>query len=118
MINEFLNLNTWGQYLVQFALFILSTAFVFILGWFRKEWRSRKAILTWIWTMLAVNVMLMNGAMAESTVAMIIAGGAVLLLVVNFIGDRFEVIKFKEFEMRLNGLKPEIKKNKSNEGEE
>jgi hypothetical protein len=57
--------------------------------------------MSWVWLMITVDIMLMNGEFAESRTALacvIITG---IVIVINLIGDRIENIKFKEFSTTL-----------------
>ena len=96
------------EHLARFAIIILGIVFAILLGKFRPEWRSRKTLICWVWTIVAANIIIMDGDFALSTTAQLFIGGALLLNVINFIGDRIETIKFKDFTMNLDNDKPQI----------
>jgi hypothetical protein len=47
--------------------------------------------------MAAVDIMIMDGEFGQTLTAQMFIGGALVLNVVNFIGDRIETIKFRDF---------------------
>ena len=101
MIDLILNMPHWGQYLIRMFFVGVAVAFFVFLGRYRPEWKSRKTIVVWTWTVVALEVVVMDGEFAESRTAlavMIIAG---LLNVINLIGDRLETIKFRDFSASL-----------------
>jgi len=104
----FTHATEWTQYLIRFLFFCFSLAFVFVLGHFRPEWKSRKAIISWMWTMVAIDTMLMNGAMAESKTGLTVIIGAILIILTNLVGDRVQSVKFKDIEARLSPANVEL----------
>jgi len=80
---------------------MLGIAFAVIIGRYRPEWKSRKTLISWVWTIAAIDIMIMDGAFATTLSAQLFIGGALILNVINFIGDRIETIKFKDFSASL-----------------
>jgi len=101
------------EHLVRLMIILLGIGFAIRLGKHRPEWRSRKTLICWVWTMVAVDIMIMNGNFSESTSAQIFIGGALTLNVVNFIGDRIETIKFNNFSASLSTNEPKKKEKKA-----
>lgn len=89
------------EHSIRFTIIMTGIGFAIFLGKFRPEWRSRKTLICWVWTMVAVDIMIMNGKFSESLSAQLFIGGALMLNVINFIGDRIETIKFKDFSASL-----------------
>lgn len=90
------------HHLIRFALLVFGIGFAVLLGRFRPEWKSRKTLISWVWTMAAVDIMIMDVEFAKTLSAQMFIGGALLLNVINFIGDRIETIKFKDFSASLS----------------
>ena len=99
---EYLKANQFLEHLLRFMIIMLGIGFAIFLGKFRPEWRSRKTLICWVWTMVAVDIMIMNGKFSESLSAQLFIGGALMLNVINFIGDRIETIKFKDFSASMS----------------
>ena len=99
---EILSINWLVEHLARFFIIILGIVFAIILGRYRAEWRSRKTLICWVWTIIAADIVIMDGDFALSRTAQFFIGGALLLNVINFIGDRIETIKFKDFTMNLD----------------
>ena len=89
------------EHLIRFAILILGIGFAVILGHFRPEWKSRKTVICWIWTIAAIDIIIIGGSFAVTLTAQMFIGGALVLNVINFIGDRIETIKFKDFSASL-----------------
>ena len=89
------------EHIIRFLIIIIGIAIAFILGRFRPEWKSRKTILSWTWTIVAVDIIIMDGPFSMSLTAQLFIVGAFILNVINFIGDRIETIKFKDFSASL-----------------
>ena len=105
------------EHTVRLIFLIISIGFAVTLGHFRPEWKSRKTLLSWVWTMAAIDIIIMDGNFARTLSAQMFIGGALMLNVINFIGDRIETIKFKDFSASLtqeeeNNRKHSIKKKK------
>jgi hypothetical protein len=114
---EALNTNQLLEHLIRFIIIMVGIGFAVYLGRHRPEWRSRKTLICWVWTMVATDIMIMNGDFSKSFSAQLFIGGALILNVINFIGDRIETIKFKDFSASLktedaNEKKHSIKKKK------
>ena len=105
---EFLSVNWLVEHLARFFIIILGIVFAIILGRYRAEWRSRKTLICWVWTIIAADIVIMDGEFALSVTAQLFIGGALLLNVINFIGDRIETIKFKDFSMSLDKDIPSV----------
>jgi len=89
------------EHIARFLIVILGIAFAVLLGKWRPEWRSRKTLICWVWSIVAADIIIMDGDFALSTTAQLFIGGALMLNVINFIGDRIETIKFKDFTASL-----------------
>lgn len=89
------------EHIIRFIILAGGIGFAVILGRFRPEWKSRKTIICWVWTIAAIDILIMDGELAKSTTALFVIGGAILLNVINFIGDRIENIKYKDFSASL-----------------
>ena len=89
------------EHLIRFAILILGIGFAVILGHFRPEWKSRKTVICWVWTIAAIDIIIIGGSFAVTLTAQMFIGGALVLNVINFIGDRIETIKFKDFSASL-----------------
>jgi hypothetical protein len=98
---ELMTANKLLEHGVRFLIMILGIGFAVFLGRFRSEWRSRKTLICWIWTIAAIDVMIMDGEFATTLTAQMFIGGALVLNTINFIGDRIETIKFKDFTASL-----------------
>jgi len=98
---EYLKPDDLLTHLLRFVIIILSVLFVIFLGRFRPEWKSRKTVISWIWTMVAIDIIIMDRQLAMTLTAQFFIGGALILNVINFIGDRIETIKFKDFSASL-----------------
>ena len=94
--------NILIEHLIRFSILALGIGFAVLLGHFRPEWKSRKTLISWVWTMAAIDIMIMDGAFAKSLSAQIFIAGALMLNIINFIGDRIESIKFKDFSASLS----------------
>lgn len=94
--------NILIEHLIRFSILALGIGFAVLLGHFRPEWKSRKTLISWVWTMAAIDIMIMDGAFAKSLSAQIFIAGALMLNIINFVGDRIENIKFKDFSASLN----------------
>ncbi len=81
---------------------------VIIMGYFRPEWKSRKAIISWVWTISVIEMVSTNPTFSKTFSGQLFIAGALILNVINFIGDRIEAIKFKDFSASLT---KEKKKN-------
>jgi hypothetical protein len=88
-------------HIIRFGILMLGIAFAVIIGRYRPEWKSRKTLISWVWTIAAIDIMIMDGAFATTLSAQLFIGGALILNVINFIGDRIETIKFKDFSASL-----------------
>ena len=99
------------EHLLRFGILALGIGFAVFLGRFRPEWKSRKTLISWTWTMAAIDIMIMDGNFAKTLSAQIFIGGALILNVINFIGDRIENIKFKDFSASLSTEKEYDKKH-------
>ena len=64
-----------------------------------------------MWTIAAIDIMVMDDTFAKSLSAQIFITGALLLNIINFIGDRIENIKFKDFSASLSTEKEYDKKH-------
>lgn len=100
------------EHLIRFSILILGIGFAVILGKFRPEWKSRKTLISWIWTIAAIDIIITGGTFAVTLTAQMFIGGALVLNVINFIGDRIETIKFKDFSASL-GQEDEYNKEHS-----
>lgn len=105
------------EHLIRFIIIMVGIGFAVFLGRYRPEWRSRKTLICWVWTMVATDIMIMNGEFSKSLSAQLFIGGALILNTINFIGDRIETIKYKDFSASLsheeeNEKKHSIKKEK------
>lgn len=89
------------EHAFRFLIIIFGILFAVILGRFRPEWKSRKTLISWVWTIVAVDIIIIDGDFALSLTAQLFIGGALILNVINFIGDRIETIKFKDFSASL-----------------
>jgi hypothetical protein len=89
------------EHTIRFAIIMLGIGFAVALGRYRPEWKSRKTLISWVWTMVAVDIMIMNGEFSKSLSAQMFIAGALMLNIINFIGDRIETIKFKDFSASL-----------------
>ncbi len=98
---ELLNTNQLLEHLIRFFILMFGIGFAVVLGQYRPEWKSRKTIICWAWTMAAIDILIMDGDLARSLTAQLFIGGAITLNVINFIGDRIETIKFKDFSASL-----------------
>lgn len=98
---ELLTANKLLEHTIRFSILILGIGFAVILGKYRPEWKSRKTLISWIWTMAAIDVLIMDSSFATTLTAQMFIGGALLLNIINFIGDRIETIKFKDFSASL-----------------
>ena len=87
--------------LLGFANIALSILIAIVLGHFRPEWKSRKTVISWIWTMAAIDIMIIGGDFIKSLSAQMFIAGALILNIINFVGDRIENIKFKDFSASL-----------------
>ena len=102
------------EHLIRFSILALGIGFAVILGHFRPEWKSRKTLISWIWTMAAIDIMIMDDAFAKTISAQIFIAGALMLNIINFVGDRIENIKFKDFSASLSTEKEYDKKHSIN----
>jgi len=98
---ELLNTNQLLEHLIRFFILMFGIGFAVVLGQYRPEWKSRKTIICWAWTMAAIDILIMDGQLARTLTAQLFIAGAILLNVINFIGDRIETIKFKDFSASL-----------------
>lgn len=89
------------EHLVRFFFLSLSIGVAILLGHFRPEWKSRKTLISWVWTIAAIDIIIMDHDLAKSFSAQLIIGGALILNIINFIGDRIETIKYKDFSASL-----------------
>lgn len=94
-------MEQWYEHFLRFSILILGIAFAVVLGRFRPEWKSRKTLISWVWTIAAIDIIIMDENFATSFSAQMFIGGALFLNIVNFIGDRIENIKFKDFSASL-----------------
>lgn len=94
-------MEQWYEHFLRFSILILGISFAVILGRFRPEWKSRKTLISWVWTIAAIDIIIMDGNFATSFSAQMFIGGALFLNIINFIGDRIENIKFKDFSASL-----------------
>lgn len=101
---EYLKTSLLLEHLIRIIIMTIGIGFAVYLGKSRPEWRSRKTLICWVWTIGAVDLLIMDGNLAKSLSAQLFIGGALILNVINFIGDRIETIKFKDFSA---SLKPE-----------
>lgn len=108
---EILNTNRLAEHIIRFAILAAGIGFAVILGKYRPEWKSRKTLISWIWTMAAIDIMIMDDAFAKTTSAQIFIAGALILNIINFVGDRIENIKFKDFSASLSAEKEYDKKH-------
>lgn len=99
------------EHLIRMSILVLGVGFAVILGHFRPEWKSRKTLISWVWTIAAIDIMVMDDTFAKSLSAQIFIAGALLLNIINFIGDRIENIKFKDFSASLSTEKEYDKKH-------
>lgn len=90
------------EHSIRFLILILSIGFAVFLGKFRPEWKSRKTLISWVWTMAAIDIIIMDHDLARSFSAQLMIGGALILNIINFIGDRIETIKYKDFSASLS----------------
>ena len=93
--------NILIEHLIRFSILARGIGFAVLLGHFRPEWKSRKTLISWVWTMAAIDIMIMDGAFAKSLSAQIFIAGALMLNIINFVGDRIENIRFKDFSASL-----------------
>lgn len=98
---EMLIANKLLEHTIRLAILIIGIGFAVVLGRYRPEWKSRKTLISWIWTMAAIDIIVMDSAFAITLTAQMFIGGALLLNIINFIGDRIETIKFKDFSASL-----------------
>ena len=103
-----------SEHLVRFLIIILGIVFAVILGRFRPEWKSRKTLISWVWTIVAVDIIIMDGEFAMSFTAQMFIAGALILNIINFIGDRIETIKYKDFSASLGHEEENEKKHSIN----
>lgn len=96
-----LNYSNIPPNMLQLLILVCAIAFALILGKFRPEWKSRKTIISWIWTVAVLDLIIMDSKFAKTTSAHLLIGGAIVLNVINFIGDRVEKIQFKSFSASL-----------------
>lgn len=89
------------EHLIRFLILIFCIGFAVILGRFRPEWKSRKTLISWTWTIAAIDIFIMDREFAMTFSAQLFIGGALILNIVNFIGDRIETIKYKDFSASL-----------------
>ena len=94
-------MEQWYEHFLRFGILILGVSFAVILGRFRPEWKSRKTLISWVWTIAAIDIIIMDENFATSFSAQMFIGGALFLNIINFIGDRIENIKFKDFSASL-----------------
>ena len=99
------------EHLLRISILVLSIGFAVLLGHFRPEWKSRKTLISWVWTIAAIDIMVMDDTFAKSLSAQIFIAGALLLNIINFVGDRIENIKFKYFSASLSTEKEYDKKH-------
>ena len=97
-----MELSTFVEHIARFFILMLGITFAVVLGRFRPEWRSRKTLICWVWTMVVADIIIIGGPFAQSYTAQLFIGGALILNVINFIGDRIETIKFKDFTANLS----------------
>ena len=90
------------EHTARFIVIILGIIFAVVLGRFRPEWKSRKTLISWVWTIVAVDIIIMNGEFSTSLTAQLFIAGAFILNMINFIGDRIETIKFRDFSASLS----------------
>ena len=93
--------NTLLTHTIRIGILMIGIGFAVFLGRYRPEWRSRKTLISWVWTIAVVDMIIMNDNFAQTISAQIIIGGALMLNIINFIGDRIETIKFKDFSASL-----------------
>jgi hypothetical protein len=98
---ELSNFGLIAEHIFRFLIIILGITFAVVLGRFRPEWRSRKTLICWVWSIVAADIIIMDGQFALSLTAQLFISGALVLNVINFIGDRIETIKFKDFTASL-----------------
>ena len=110
---NFVNPDGLSLHFLRFAVIIFGTIFALILGRYRAEWKSRKTLISWIWTIVAVNIVTMDRQLAVTLTAQLFIGGALVLNVINFVGDRIETIKFKDFSASLH-VEGQYEENHSN----
>ena len=91
-----------SEQLIQILIVFTGIGVAILLGHYRPEWKSRKTLICWTWTIAAIDIIIMNGTLARSLSAQLFIGGALILNVINFIGDRIETIKFKDFSASLS----------------
>ena len=96
-----LTVNIFIEHLIRFAIIALGILVAILLGHCRPEWKSRKTVISWVWTIAAIDVMIMGGDFARSLSAQMFIAGALMLNIINFVGDRIENIKFKDFSASL-----------------
>lgn len=99
------------EHLIRISILVIGIGFAVLLGHFRPEWKSRKTLISWVWTIAAIDIMVMDDTFAKSLSAQIFITGALLLNIINFIGDRIENIKFKDFSASLSTEKEYDKKH-------
>ena len=112
---EYLKANQLLEHLIRIVIMMIGIGFAVYLGKSRPEWRSRKTLICWVWTIGAVDLLIMDGNLAKSLSAQLFIGGALILNVINFIGDRIETIKFKDFSASLkpdHSMHQPVKKKK------
>lgn len=97
-----LTTNIFIEHLIRFTIIALGILVAILLGHFRPEWKSRKTVISWIWTIAAIDVMIMGEDFAKSLSAQMFIAGALILNIINFVGDRIENIKFKDFSASLS----------------
>lgn len=99
------------EHLLRISILVLSIGFAVLLGHFRPEWKSRKTLISWVWTIAAIDIMVMDDTFAKSLSAQIFIAGALILNIINFVGDRIENIRFKDFSASLSAEKEYDKKH-------
>lgn len=99
------------EHLLRISILVLSIGFAVLLGHFRPEWKSRKTLISWVWTISAIDIMVMDDTFAKSLSAQIFIAGALILNIINFVGDRIENIRFKDFSASLSTEKEYDKKH-------
>ena len=93
--------NMFTGHSARILIIIIGIGLAIILGHFRPEWKSRKTVISWVWTVAAIDIMLTGGEFATSLSAEMFIVGALILNIINFVGDRIENIKFKDFSASL-----------------
>lgn len=115
--------NILASHTVRLLILATGIGLAIVLGHFRPEWKSRKTVISWVWTIAAMDIMLTGGEFATSLSAQMFIAGALILNIINFVGDRIENIKFKDFSASLTtekeyNSKHSILKNKKPEPEQ